>query len=87
MREPPAYARTKGRCPGVLEGDDLGAERTGDRFVLARGCAAAGAAACSGSNPGTTGVDRQGIDIEEIISTVHARSRASMMSVTAGLQV
>ena len=38
------------------------------------------------SNLGTTSIYLQGIDIEEIISTVHAR-RAPMMSATAGLQL
>ncbi len=38
------------------------------------------------ANLGTTGIYLQGIDIEEIISTVHAR-RAPMMSATAGLQL
>jgi len=37
-------------------------------------------------NLGTTSIYLQGIDIEEIISTVHAR-RAPMMSATAGLQL
>src|SRR3989440_1830785 len=37
-------------------------------------------------NLGTTRIYLQGIDIEEIISTVHAR-RAPMMSATAGLQL
>jgi hypothetical protein len=35
---------------------------------------------------GGTSIYLQGIDIEEIISTVHAR-RAPMMSATAGLQL
>jgi site-specific recombinase XerD len=38
------------------------------------------------ANLGTTSIYLQGIDIEEIISTVHAR-RAPMMSATAGLQL
>jgi site-specific recombinase XerD len=38
------------------------------------------------ANLGTTSIYLQGIDIEEIISTVHAR-RAPMMSETAGLQL
>jgi integrase len=38
------------------------------------------------ANSGTTSIYLQGIDIEEIISTVHAR-RAPMMSATAGLQL
>jgi site-specific recombinase XerC len=38
------------------------------------------------ANLGTTSIYLQGIDIEEIISTVHAR-RAPMMSATAGLQI
>jgi site-specific recombinase XerD len=38
------------------------------------------------ANLGTTSIYLQGIDIEEIISTVHAR-RALMMSATAGLQL
>jgi site-specific recombinase XerD len=38
------------------------------------------------SNLGTTSIYLQGIDIEEIISTVRAR-RAPMMSATAGLQL
>jgi integrase/recombinase XerD len=38
------------------------------------------------SNLGTTSIYLQGIDIEEIISTVHAR-RTPMMSATAGLQL
>ena len=38
------------------------------------------------SNLGTTSIYLQGIDIEEIISTVNAR-RAPMMSATAGLQL
>ena len=38
------------------------------------------------SNLGTTSIYLQGIDIEEIISTVHAR-RAPMMSATAGLRL
>jgi site-specific recombinase XerD len=38
------------------------------------------------SNLRTTSIYLQGIDIEEIISTVHAR-RAPMMSATAGLQL
>jgi site-specific recombinase XerD len=38
------------------------------------------------ANLGTTSVYLQGIDIEEIISAVHAR-RAPMMSATAGLQL
>jgi site-specific recombinase XerD len=38
------------------------------------------------ANLGTTSIYLQGIDIEEIASTVHAR-RAPMMSATAGLQL
>jgi integrase/recombinase XerD len=38
------------------------------------------------ANLGTTSIYLQGIDIEEIISTVHAR-HAPMMSATAGLQL
>jgi site-specific recombinase XerD len=38
------------------------------------------------ANLGTTSIYLQGIDIEEIISTVHAR-RVPMMSATAGLQL
>src|SRR5204862_6585942 len=38
------------------------------------------------ANLGTTSIYLQGVDIEEIISTVHAR-RAPMMSATAGLQL
>jgi site-specific recombinase XerD len=38
------------------------------------------------SNLGTTSVYLQGIDIEEIIQTVHSR-RAPMMSATAGLRL
>jgi hypothetical protein len=38
------------------------------------------------ANLGTTSIYLQGIDIEEIVSTVHAR-RAPMMSATAGLQL
>jgi site-specific recombinase XerD len=38
------------------------------------------------ANLGTTSIYLQGIDIEEIISTVHAR-RAPVMSATAGLQL
>jgi site-specific recombinase XerD len=38
------------------------------------------------ANLGTTSIYLQGIDIEEIIATVHAR-RAPMMSATAGLQL
>jgi site-specific recombinase XerC len=38
------------------------------------------------ANLGTTGIYLQGIDIEEIISTVNRR-RAPMMSATAGLQL
>jgi len=38
------------------------------------------------ANLGTASIYLQGIDIEEIISTVHAR-RAPMMSATAGLQL
>jgi integrase len=38
------------------------------------------------ANLGTTSIYLQGISIEEIISTVHAR-RAPMMSATAGLQL
>jgi integrase len=38
------------------------------------------------ANLGTTSIYLQGIDIEEIISTVHAR-RAPMVSATAGLQL
>jgi site-specific recombinase XerD len=38
------------------------------------------------ANLGTTSIYLQGIDTEEIISTVHAR-RAPMMSATAGLQL
>jgi site-specific recombinase XerD len=38
------------------------------------------------ANLGTTSIHLQGIDVEEIISTVHAR-RAPMMSATAGLQL
>ena len=38
------------------------------------------------SNLSTTSIYLQGIDIEEIIPTVHAR-RAPMMSATAGLQL
>ena len=38
------------------------------------------------TNLGTTSIYLQGIDIEEIISTVHAR-RAPMMSATAGLEL
>src|ERR1035441_7506423 len=38
------------------------------------------------ANLGTTSIYLQGIDIEEIISTVHAR-RAPMMSATAGLEL
>src|SRR2546421_10816004 len=38
------------------------------------------------ANLGTTSIYLQGIDIEEIISTVHAR-RAPMISATAGLQL
>src|ERR1700676_4269247 len=38
------------------------------------------------ANLGTTSIYLQGIDIEEIISTVHAR-RAPMMSATAGLKL
>ena len=38
------------------------------------------------ANLGTTSIYLQGIDIEEIISTVHER-RAPMMSATAGLQL
>jgi hypothetical protein len=41
--------------------------------------------ATSPRRDGTTSIYLQGIDIEEIISTVHAR-RAPMMSATAGLQ-
>ena len=38
------------------------------------------------ANLGTTSIYLQGVDIEEIISTVHAR-RAPMMSATAGLKL
>jgi site-specific recombinase XerD len=38
------------------------------------------------ANLATTSIYLQGIDIEEIISTVHAR-RAPMMSATAGLEL
>lgn len=38
------------------------------------------------ANLGTTGIYVQGIDIEEIIATVHAR-RAPMMSATTGLRL
>ena len=38
------------------------------------------------ANLGTTSVYLQGIDVEEIIATVHSR-RAPMMSATAGLQL
>jgi site-specific recombinase XerD len=38
------------------------------------------------TNLGTTSIFLQGIDIEEIISTVHAR-RAPMMSPTVGMQL
>jgi hypothetical protein len=38
------------------------------------------------ANLGTTSIDLQGIETEEIIATVHAR-RAPMMSATAGLQL
>jgi site-specific recombinase XerD len=38
------------------------------------------------ANLGTTSVYLQGIDIEEIISTIHSR-RVPMMSATAGLQL
>jgi hypothetical protein len=37
------------------------------------------------TNPGTTSIYLQGIDIEEIISTEHTPS--AMMSATAGLQL
>jgi hypothetical protein len=38
------------------------------------------------ANLGTTSIYLQGIDVEEIIATVHAR-RAPMISATAGLQL